>query len=513
MKCWGKTEMEKTHRLIEIEWPTFGECAPPARASVAEFQARVDAVLAAMDGLGLTHLVVYGDREHFANLAWLTGFDPRFEEALLIIGGQSDPLLVVGNECEGYLPVSPLYAAGKLRSERFQSFSLLNQPRDKSRLLMDIFLGEGIEDGAKVGCVGWKYFADSEYPDGAHAIDLPAYLVDTLRDLAGRDSVTNATAILMHPGTGLRTFCSPAEIAYFEYTNILASEGMRRMIFGMREGMTDYELAQLAGYNGVPLGCHMTLATGDLPGLSGPVGATLRRGTPLSTNLCYWGSNICRSGWIASSASDLPDEARDYVDSFAGPYFEAMGEWFNLLRIGTRGGELARLIAEKLPFEKFGIFLNPGHLIHHDEWLRGPAALGHGDAGGRDPVVEGLRLDPDGGRRRDRGRDPAPSDPGAVPRLLRPLRQTPGVHGEDAGNRVAAGDPAAVQHPGDRAPVLPEPEHDPLDGAVEEWSRTSASSITDSSRTGSAVGLRFTTLKCCRWFSIAGRWRPRLGQA
>ena len=27
--------------------------------------------------------MVYGDREHFANLAFLTGFDPRFEEAIL----------------------------------------------------------------------------------------------------------------------------------------------------------------------------------------------------------------------------------------------------------------------------------------------------------------------------------------------------------------------------------------------------------------------------------------------
>jgi hypothetical protein len=33
---------------------------------------------------------------------------------------------------------------------------------------------------------------------------------------------------------------------------------------------------------------------------------------------------------------------------------------------------LARLIAEKLPFEKFGIFLNAGHLIHLDEWLSSP---------------------------------------------------------------------------------------------------------------------------------------------
>ena len=155
-------------------------------------------------------------------------------------------------------------------------------------------------------------------------------------------------------------------------TACVASEGMKRMIFGMREGMTDHELAKLSGYNGVPLGCHMTLATDDLPGLSGPVGATLRRGTPLSTNICHWGSNCCRAGWIASSARDLPPEAQDYVESFAGPYFEVMSEWFGLLRIGTPGGALARLIAEKLPLEKFGIFLNAGHLIHLDEWLSSP---------------------------------------------------------------------------------------------------------------------------------------------
>ncbi len=362
----------RKHRLIEVDWPAFGVGGPPARPGVAEFEARVAAVRAAMDRLGLTHLVVYGDREHFANLAWLTGFDPRFEEAVLIIAQRGDPLLVVGNECEGYLPVSPLYTAGKLRHERFQSFSLLNQPRGDSRLLHDIFADDGIGRAATVGCVGWKYFAVWEHLGGVQAIDLPAYLVDTLRDLAGCENVTNATAILMHPDTGLRTFCSPAEIAYFEYTNILASEGMKRMLCGMREGMTDHELAQLAGYNGVPLGCHMTLATGDLPGLSGPVGAILRRGTPLSTNIGYWGSNCCRAGWLAASARDLPPDAQDYVENFAGPYFEAMAAWFNLLRIGTPGGALARLIAEKLPFEKFGIFLNAGHLIHLDEWLSSP---------------------------------------------------------------------------------------------------------------------------------------------
>ena len=66
----------------------------------------------------------------------------------------------------------------------------------------------------------------------------------------------------------------------------------------------------------------------------------------------------------------------DYVDAFAGPYFEVMAEWFGLLSIGTPGRKLAALIAEKLPFERFRIFLNPGHLIHLDEWLSSPIYAG-----------------------------------------------------------------------------------------------------------------------------------------
>jgi Xaa-Pro aminopeptidase len=368
----------KKHRLIEIEWPHFGEASPPPAVELSEFQARIEATRAAMAQAGLSHLVVYGDREHFANLAYLTGFDPRFEEALLVIAEQGQPLLIVGNECEGYLPVSPLYRAGQLRSERFQPFSLLDQPRQQSRLIKEILAGEGIGADSRVGGVGWKYFGETEQPQARHALELPAYLVDTLRELAGWENITNATDLLMHPGHGLRTICSPAEIAYFEYTNTIASEGMRRLIFGIRDGMIDFELAKHIHYNGLPLGCHMTMVTGDTRdwGLTGPVGATVRRGEPLATNVCYWGSNICRVGWVAASAQDLPAAAQDYVENFAGPYFEVMAEWFNLLRPGTPGDALARLVNEKLPFDRFGIFLNPGHLIHLDEWLSSPIYTG-----------------------------------------------------------------------------------------------------------------------------------------
>ena len=36
----------------------------------------------------LDALVVYADREHFANLLWLTNYDPRFEEA---VAGRARP--------------------------------------------------------------------------------------------------------------------------------------------------------------------------------------------------------------------------------------------------------------------------------------------------------------------------------------------------------------------------------------------------------------------------------------
>jgi hypothetical protein len=53
-----------------------------------------------------------------------------------------------------------------------------------------------------------------------------------------------------------------------------------------------------------------------------------------------------------------------------------MADWFNYLRIGQPGGVLYRVIQERLPFDKFGIFLNPGHLIHLDEWLSSPVFEG-----------------------------------------------------------------------------------------------------------------------------------------
>ena len=49
-----------------------------------------------------------------------------------------------------------------------------------------------------------------------------------------------------------------------------------------------------------------------------------------------------------------------------------MAQWFEKLTVGTKGRVLHDIIHDRLPFEKFGIFLNAGHLIHLDEWVSSP---------------------------------------------------------------------------------------------------------------------------------------------
>lgn len=354
-----------------MDWPRYGEETAVPSIPADEYRRRLAAVRGRMERAGLTHVAVYGDREHFANLHWLTGFDPRFEEALLLIGMDARPLLLVGNECESYLPVSPVWKSGEVRHERYQPFSLLSQPRNASRELREILDAEGIGEGARVGCVGFKYYSDER------SIDVPAYVVDALRAAAGFDGVTCATRMLLDPGDGLRTESGAAEIAWFEYSNGKASEAMRRIHFAMRVGMTDHELLAHAGYDGLPLSCHMTLKTGpNRISLASPSGAPVEVGYPWSANVAYWGSNVCRAGWVAKEDGDLPERARGYVEEFAGPYFEAMAAWFGALRIGARGGDIQALMDGLLPFEKFGVFLNPGHLIHFDEWTSSPVYAG-----------------------------------------------------------------------------------------------------------------------------------------
>ena len=75
--------------LAELKLPEFGLPTVQPIIPAETYQARIEAALERATQAGYDALLVYGDREHAANVAYLSGYDPRFEETLLIL--QSGP--------------------------------------------------------------------------------------------------------------------------------------------------------------------------------------------------------------------------------------------------------------------------------------------------------------------------------------------------------------------------------------------------------------------------------------
>lgn len=361
--------------LERIDWPDFGRPATPPTPDLKEMEARVGRIHSAMEAHNLDCLVIYGDREHSANIRWASGFDPRFEEAVLIIRDSGRPILLAGNECLPYTAIAPMVAAGSMEAVLCPSLSLLSQPRSPGERL-DRILKAHIPTQARIGTVGWKYWEAGEFDDPTRAMELPAIIVDVLRGIGSE--VVNATAMFMSPADGLRSTVDAAGIARLEFANHMAASAIRRMIFSFREGQTDFEALEAARIGGLPLGCHPTFATGEMAdqGLTGPTGQRLTRGQKISFNICHWGANICRAGWLVSDPSELPKPAHDYLDAFAGPYVAALSDWFSQMRPGVPGGQVWDQVMRALPVERFGITLNPGHLIGDDEWISSPIYAG-----------------------------------------------------------------------------------------------------------------------------------------
>lgn len=121
-------------RLAEIELPDFGMPGETPLVPAETYRQRLDRLRARADERRLDWLIVYADREHSANIAYLSGFDPRFEEAMLVVGPTGETAVLVGNECYGMAGAAPL----PMRLHLFQDFSLPSQPRDRSRSLTEI---------------------------------------------------------------------------------------------------------------------------------------------------------------------------------------------------------------------------------------------------------------------------------------------------------------------------------------------------------------------------------------
>jgi hypothetical protein len=358
-----------TPRLAEVALPDFGVPDERPLIPAATYAARLEALRDRAEARGYDRLVVYADREHSANLSFLTGFDPRFEEAMLIVGPAGVPAILVGNECWGMAGAAPL----PMERHRFQDFSLPSQPRDRSRPLGEMMAGEGVGRDSRVGVIGWKTYARRE------TLEVPAFIVDELRTLVGPGgTVENAGDLLIGAADGLRIINDADQIAAFEHAACQTSAGVRGVLNGVRPGMRESEAVRLLRWDGSPLSCHLMLTAGPRAslGLLSPGDRRIERGDRFTVAFGIWGALNCRAGFVVEDASELPAGIADYVERLVGPYFAAVAEWYRALHIGQTGGTLQAIIDRHLGDPFFGIFLNPGHQLHLDEWVNSPVGPG-----------------------------------------------------------------------------------------------------------------------------------------
>ncbi len=361
-------------QLIDAPIPDFGVPSERPELPRAVYAARRDALDRARRAAGLDALLVYADREHMANLAWLTGFDPRFEEALLILVHGTTPTLLAGPENLGRAQQAMIEVEARL----YPPFGLLGQDRSQTPDLEETFASAGLAAGQRIGVLGWKYYGPHETrkPDGW--LETPAFIVDTLRRVAGDEGrVVNANALLMDASTGLRAINEVAQLAQFEFGAIMASEALKTLFRTLAPGMTEIAAVHAMGLGALPHSCHAMLSTGDrLVGLASPSGKRIARGEPLTTAVGYWGGLSSRLGWVVADAAELPAAAHDWLERLAMPYFACAAEWYETVGIGGSGGTLDAIARKHLGAPLFNLVLNPGHLIHLDEWLNTPVYPG-----------------------------------------------------------------------------------------------------------------------------------------
>jgi hypothetical protein len=363
-----------------LEIPT--ECP---RIEPAEYEARIVALLAAVDA---DWVVVYGDREHAASLIYLCNLDPRFEEALLVLGG-GRRVLLLGKEDIGYTPVVPI----DVEAVCCPTLSLMGIDRGGGPTVEQALRDVGIAAGDRVGVVGWKALAPGEWNGELPAIFAPAFFVDTLRSITGSpELVVDVTAALTSPRDGLRTFSSADQIAVFEWGASLCSAWLVGVLEAARPGVSEREALQTVPWGGDPLSFHVVFSSGGdvAVGLRSPSSRRLELGDAAIAAIGLWGGNCARGGIVAGTTADLGADSEGYMERLAIPYWRAIATWYESLEVGRPGGEIFATITDLLAGESFASSLNPGHLIHYEEWLDSPIREQSDD-----PIASGMVLQSD----------------------------------------------------------------------------------------------------------------------
>lgn len=369
--------VEKKVKLSLCEHPIGYAYDEVPELTAQDYRERVGKLWGLEQADSFDYIIVYGDREHFSNIYYFTGYDPRWEESLLILKRGALPVLLAGNEGIGY--TAGLKA--ELTVEMYQTMSLMGQPNDeRSRRLSEIFADSGITQSSRIGLIGWKTYRKELFDLNHLVTDVPHYIVETLAGITGLAQIQNATDLLSNCEYGLKHHVSAKEIIQFEVRGTKVSRGIYNCIKNVRPGMREIEAAELLGLNAEPLNMHPNINFGEAHvavGLNSPeYDGKLDYGMPMGVGYGMRGSLVHKCGFYIRGKEDLPGAQKNYPDDFLKPYFASVVRWYEMMKIGTVCGDIYEMVDEELGLEKFGIGLNPGHLTHTDEWTNSPIQRG-----------------------------------------------------------------------------------------------------------------------------------------
>ena len=361
--------------LKNVALPEFGEPTVMPVVPYATYEARIEALLAR--GKRLRRLRrLWRPRARRQHRLSRPATIRASRRALLVIVPGRKPKLLVGNEGWGYAEI----CAGPYERVLYQTFSLPAQPRDRSPALNDILADCGLKSGQRIGAIGWKPFGPGDHGFGETALDLPSFIADTLRALAGEqrrgrqrrrpDDEPDRRPARHQRG---RPACRLRIRRDLHLARRCATCSR-----GIEPGMTELQAARLMGMNGLPHCCHPMLSAGKRAayGLPSPSLDVIKRGDPVTMAYGVHGALNARAGFLVESAAELPDDISDYVDKLVAPYFAAVVDWYETIGIGVAGGALWKAVHDRIGDPFFGVSLNPGHLIHIDEWMHSPVFSG-----------------------------------------------------------------------------------------------------------------------------------------
>ena len=329
----------------------------------------LDKVLERMKQKDLDVLVVYADREHGSNFAYLTGFEPRFEEALLVLHKDRTCVLMLGNENLKMANYS--YVKGNI--VHVPHFSLPGQLMETTSTLEELMQQAGLRDRMKIGISGWKYFS-SRLEDNTQLYDVPSFMVDAIRRVNTNGTVVSVGDIFLDPESGVRNIMNANEIAHYEFGAGLASSRIWDALNEIEIGKTEMEIANILSAYGQPTNVTTICATGErfTNAVAFPRFKMIEKGDWFSLTLGFRGGLSSRAAYIAETEKDLPEGQQDYIEKVAIPYYRAAITWLETIGIGVSCAEIYQKIEIVLPKAQYHWSLNPGHYTGQDEWTVSP---------------------------------------------------------------------------------------------------------------------------------------------